>query len=83
MLVSGIAYGHAWTHLGKVESHVVSGKRRGEDHPNRRLTERDVVTIRWLCGTHPTAAIARIFGVSTTSIRSVMSGRTWRHVIER
>jgi hypothetical protein len=55
---------------------------RGERTPNARLTEIDVRWIRWAYAysgaSH--AAIARVFGVATETVRKLLLRRTWGHV---
>ena len=54
---------------------------RGERHSKSKLSELDVLDIRWLRGFGVTiSALAREYQVSTTSIRQVLTGRSWGHV---
>jgi hypothetical protein len=58
-----------------------ANRARGVDHPDSRLTERDVKYIRTLPRRYGLIAeLARRFGVSDTAIRRVRAGITWRHV---
>ena len=53
----------------------------GERHPQSKLSEIDVLDIRWLRGFGVTiAALAGEYQVSTTSVRQVLTGRSWGHV---
>lgn len=56
--------------------------KRGEDHPNAILTDALITKIRDLrAGGHSQRGIARAVGVSHTTIRRILSGESWRHVI--
>jgi hypothetical protein len=54
---------------------------RGEAHPNAKLSEQDVRSIRaaFASGAEP-AALATKFDVSTSTIAAILSGRRWSHV---
>lgn len=48
-------------------------------HPRTKLTHRDVIVARQLCGEGiPVGRIAREFGVSRTTLRSAVLGFTWK-----
>jgi hypothetical protein len=54
---------------------------RGEQKPQRKLTERDVVSIReQACEGKSMASLALEFGVSSPTIQSIVHRRKWRHV---
>ena len=57
----------------------------GERQPNHKLTEAQVYSIHYDAAaryvTH--AQLARLYGVSTTMIRYIVTGRKWRHVYAR
>lgn len=54
---------------------------RGEDHKRHRLTADDVRAIRAeVQAGASTRGLARRFGVADHTVRSVLTGRTWRHV---
>lgn len=58
-----------------------SGHRIGDDHHNARLTSDDVRLIRSLSAVglgYPT--LARKFCVGESTVRDVVTYRTWRHV---
>jgi len=55
-------------------------KRWGEEHPMRKLTADNVRTIR--STPRLQGELARRFGVSTSTIQAVRSGKTWRHLDE-
>ena len=75
---SGIKSG-AYTHPEQVQ--------RGETHPSAKLTEADVLYLRRIWrrghkrgdGTGITA-LARAYGMSTSSIQAAISGKTWKHL---
>ena len=53
----------------------------GEDHPGAKLTRDDVNQIRNLHERGATImGLARAFTVSPPTIRSIIQGRTWKHV---
>jgi len=53
----------------------------GSKHPNAKLTEEIVVTIRSLVADGiPRKDVAKQFGFSKATIQHVVSGRSWRHV---
>lgn len=58
------------------------GPQRGEECPNARLTEDKVREIRRLsrAGNGP-RSLARRYGVNEATIRGVISGKTWKHVV--
>ncbi len=53
----------------------------GESNSRAKLSELDVVDIRWLKGWGMTiSALAREYQVTRTNIRHIVTGRTWSHV---
>ena len=55
--------------------------KRGSEHPNARLTRDDVIEIRQrLSAGEGQAALAECFGVSTTCICNISTGRRWSSV---
>lgn len=60
---------------------LMSDKTRGELHPKAVLTESDVAEIRHLrAGGLSGPAIARRYGVHSSSVYNALSGKTWRHL---
>lgn len=55
---------------------------KGEAHPSARLSEQDVLRIRQLRRVRGTslAVLATKFGVSVTTISSIVHRETWRHI---
>ncbi|MEZ0137344.1 MAG: HNH endonuclease [Candidatus Reddybacter sp.] len=54
---------------------------RGSKNLNSKLTESDIPKIRLLHGKGKSQKeIAQIYGVSAPAVRSVLNGKTWRHV---
>jgi len=52
---------------------------RGEDHGNSKLTKADVADARWAHRMGATAAsLARLYGVSATTMASALKGRSWK-----
>lgn len=52
--------------------------RSGEKNSRAKLTTQDVLAIRSI--REPDAAMARIYGVSVSSIRGIRAFRSWKHV---
>lgn len=52
--------------------------RRGETHPNRKLTEDDVRLIR--ASPKGTPGLAKRFGVDTSTIYAIRKGFAWKHI---
>jgi DNA invertase Pin-like site-specific DNA recombinase len=54
---------------------------RGSKHPRAKLTEKDIPTIRDLLNKNLSSyKIAKMFGVSSQTIKSIKTNRIWRHV---
>lgn len=53
---------------------------KGENHPNRKLSEENVRYIREYKDQVTHAAFAEIFDVSQGTIKNIIYNRTWRHV---
>lgn len=53
---------------------------RGEGHGRRKLTDESVRAIRAALGVSK-AELARLHGVSHKTVRNVLSGRIWTHVV--
>lgn len=55
---------------------------RGEQHPRRKLTAEDVLTIRssYVPGTIRMADLARHHHVSTQTVSTILNGKTWQHL---
>jgi DNA-binding transcriptional regulator YiaG len=58
--------------------------KRGEQHPNAKLTEPQVSEIRrlWRAGGVTQPELARRFSVSDGTIYCIVTGRNWRHVTD-
>jgi len=55
--------------------------KRGEKHPNHKLTEREVKLIRTYSGGGFTQKeLAEMFEVSRPTISAIITRRSWRHV---
>ena len=56
---------------------------RGESHPQHKLTEEQVYTIRKLCkvGHRNVRVLARNNGVSPANIRRIVKNETWTHLL--
>lgn len=74
------------SNLDNVRDMDAKGRRRtvvyrGADHPNARLTEDDVRSIRAALAAGATIdEVANRYPVSCAAIGAISSGRTWRHV---
>jgi hypothetical protein len=56
---------------------------RGESHPQHKLTENQVRSIRklWAVGHRNIRVLAQNNGVSPTNIRKIVKGETWTHIL--
>ncbi len=56
---------------------------RGESHPQHKLTEEQVYTIRklWKVGHRNVRVLARNNGVSPANIRRIVKNETWTHLL--
>lgn len=56
--------------------------KQGDEHPQAKLTEADVVTIRerYACGPVSMASLAAEYGVSKSNIEHIIHRRRWTHV---
>ena len=56
---------------------------RGESHPQHKLTEQQVNTIRtlWKVGHRNVRVLARNNGVSPANIRRIVKNETWTHLL--
>jgi len=59
-------------------------RRVGEQHPQSKLKNEDIKQIRnlWEVGHRNIRVIARNYGVSTTNIKKIVNGSTWKHLIQ-
>lgn len=57
---------------------------RGEQHPSRKLTAGDVLSIRasYVPGVITLADLARCHHVSKQTISVILQGKSWRHLKE-
>lgn len=69
------------THLENMADRDRHGRTtRGEDRPNRKLSESDVERIVVLKGSATIKEIAEAFHVGNTAIRQIWGGHAWKHV---
>ncbi len=54
--------------------------RKGENHPNAKLTNNDVLSIRKLKGLFKVVEIAEKYKVKRTVISKILNRRTWKHI---
>lgn len=54
----------------------------GESHPQAKLTEAQIHEIRRLRGSSSQEALAARFGVDRSTVGRILSGMTWRHLIQ-
>lgn len=68
-------------HLEKVAKGRQRGNSlKGENAPNAKLTETQVLEIKGMLGKIPQSKIAKQFGVTQTAIMLISTGRTWKHL---
>ncbi len=61
--------------------HAAENMKRGGDHYAAKLTEPDVLEMRWLRSLGVAVAeIAEAYGVAKRTARDAITGKTWRHV---
>lgn len=56
-------------------------KARGVDAPSSKLNDDDVRAIRVMSQVKGNAEIAKQYGVTSASIRNILIGKTWKHVL--
>jgi hypothetical protein len=79
-LIEAIAMNHSTSPSNKqpINNYRTSGRTRA-NHPNAKLTEKQVKEIRILGSQGlTTAELALRFKMSKTAIKSILSGRTWK-----
>jgi len=56
---------------------------KGELHPQHKLTEKQVRTIRklWHIGHRNIRVLAKNNGVSASNIRKIVNNQTWTHIL--
>jgi len=81
MTIYDIAARKNWTHIGGPVGTRPREELKGERNPSAKLTRDAVVKIREkrYSGEH-ISVLVNEFGVSESTIRSIVTGRTWRHV---
>ena len=62
------------------ERTVGPGRARGQNHGRARLEDHEVIEIRTLAGRLPHGAIAARFGVTRTTVLSIIHRYTWQHL---
>jgi len=83
--IENLAWGTHEENLNDREAHHgYRYVRRGSGHPNARLNDAQVRAIRacYRPGTVTQEQLAAEHGVSPRTIRLILSGRTWRHLLE-
>ena len=61
--------------------HAAENFKRGSDHYAAKLTEPDVLEMRWLRSLGVAVAeIAKAYGVAKRTAREAITGKTWRHI---
>jgi hypothetical protein len=63
------------------EMHEGIAKPKGEGSSNSKIKRKDVLEIRRMARTCSQNSIARIMGVSATTVSEIVSGRRWGHVV--
>ena len=77
--VTDILCKRTWGHIDP-EWEPPAKKSKGAAHPNAKLTEEDIRSIRRLTKSMSIRAIARKFNVSRGTITPIIKGETWKHV---
>ena len=73
--------GTTWRHVCDPVPYSVTNKVRGIKSPNAKLTEDDVRTIKArLQAGESMCSLARVFGVSYSTVRNIKFGKVWVHV---
>lgn len=75
--VADILGGRTWKYVEPIQFLTI-GTRKGELHPNHKLTKEQVLQIRTLPGTLDN--IAHQFGVNRQTIHRIKNGKTWKHL---
>jgi hypothetical protein len=57
----------------------VLGRGRGSGHSHAKLTDNEVIFIRY--DKRPRKVIARDFGVSISTVDSIVNRKTWKHLV--
>ena len=57
--------------------------RRGETHQRARLTTVQVLAIRAAAGLQSISKLARKYGVDRATIRKILRGKSWRHLLPK
>jgi hypothetical protein len=71
---------HGCPYQGRVPRQLRRGQPAGEKHPQARLTEDDVRTIRErLAAGDRQADIARDYGIDPSHVAHIRAGRAWQH----
>lgn len=57
--------------------------RIGEQHPNAKLTNQQIMEIRslWSKGHRNIKVIAINYNISTTNVKSIVDGKLWKHLL--
>jgi hypothetical protein len=77
-LVLGTAADNSADMIRKGRHHGPKRPPKGDRNGRARLSIANVLAIR--ASTEPHATLARLFGVSSTTVRHIRSGRLWAHV---
>jgi len=85
-VVSGIKHGKSWTHVQEGKITLADNLRmkcgtQGSSHRDAKLKEEDVKKIKYLLSIGVSAKrLAQDFGISSTQISYIKSGKNWKHV---
>ena len=72
------------TNLDNIADKVAKGRQhrpRGEKNGSAVLTEHDIIQIRAMAKTTSAIDISVLFGKNRRTIRDVINGKTWRHLL--
>lgn len=69
------------TRLKNVRDRFLHGRQtRGENHSTAKLTEAQALEIRNLRGVMTGVAIAKLFGISRSTVSNIQLGQRWAHI---
>ena len=80
--IHDIIVGETWAHIGGAKPVWQGTRNKGEKHPQAKLTENDVRTIRNLYaqGGVTYEALGKQFGVTGSAIYHAVKRVTWKHI---
>lgn len=68
----------SWRRSIKDRQRPLKGRRRGEAHPEAKMTDAQVIAIR--ADARSSAVVAAAYGMSRSAIKDIRSRKNWRHI---